>query len=117
MNIVFFFGCFRGVAGHHEAGHYWRLPDGRRSNPYGPFGSCPDGTLCPKGNQYQGKAWLHHKDGWTAIGLWDRTGDARGNSNSNFIVEGTYTFDEMCELIALQWLELWERIGKVEEFV
>jgi hypothetical protein len=73
-----------------------------------PWGSYPDGTLCPDGlilkkngeeyMQPEGKALLHQKDGWTALGFWDRSGDHRFNSNSNFLVRGTYTFDEMLAL-------------------
>lgn len=43
--------------------------------------------------QPQGKALVHHRDGWTALAFWDRTCDSRGNSNSVFILEGTHDFD------------------------
>lgn len=114
---VFFFGCTRGIDEFHkEAGHYMYEPGYRSSwDVVTPFERYPDGTLCPEGPQVQGLAKLHQKDGWTAIGFWDRTGDARGNSNSNFIVRGTYTFDEMCKLAEEQYPELWKRIGKVTE--
>jgi len=63
-----------------------------------PWGTHPDGTLAPKGAQIEGEALLHQKDGWTALAFWDRSGDSRGNSNSAFFIEGTYTFDEMLAL-------------------
>lgn len=116
---VFFYGCFKGVIKdgfeYKEAGHYWRSPDGGTVDVQSPFGHYPDGTLAPAGTQYQGIAKLHQKDGWTAIGFWDRTGDERGNSNSNFVVRGTYSFDEMCKLAQEQWPELWKRIGRVTQ--
>lgn len=56
---------------------------------------------------------MHQKKGWTAIGFWDRTGDNRGNSNSNFIVEGTYSFEDMCHLAEQAFPAIWKRIGNV----
>jgi len=115
--VVYFYGCLEGIDDQHtEAGHYWREPDLVLScMPMTPFGRYPDGTLCPDGPQRQGLAKLHHKDGWTAIGFWDRTGDTRGNSNSNFIARGTHTFDEMVKLAAEAYPLLWKRFGKVTE--
>lgn len=111
---VYFYGCMKGVAGHTEAGHYWRASDGSDGHKSGsPFGRYPDGTLCPEGGQVQGAAILHQKDGWTAIGFWDRTGDDRGNSNSNFIVQGTYSFEEMCKLAQEAYPALWKRFAPI----
>jgi hypothetical protein len=112
---VFYYGCLRDVDERTEAGHYMYEPGYRSSRVESPFGRCPDGTLCPEGQQVQGLALLHQKDGWTAIGFWDRTGDSRSNSNSNFLVRGTYTFDEMCKLAQDQYPELWKRIGTVTQ--
>ena len=112
--VVYFYGCMMGVNGDTQAGHGWKASDssdGYRSG--SPFGRYPDGTLCPEGPQAQGAVILHQKEGWTAIGFWDRTGDDRGNSNSNFIVQGTYTFEEMCQLAQEAYPALWKRIGGV----
>jgi hypothetical protein len=99
-------------------GHHLIDKDGDKfygaSKVFTPWGSYPDGTLCPEGlvlrnlgeksnAQPEGKALLHHKDGWTAVGFWDRSGDTRWNSNSNFLVRGTYTFDEMLALAKTQF--------------
>jgi hypothetical protein len=115
---VYFFGCLEGIDDDHtEAGHYWRNQDLRQPNGTPTvFGRYPDGTLCPDGPQHQGVAKLTQKDGWTAIGFWDRTGDERGNSNSNFIVRGTYTYDEMVKLAQEAYPLIWKRCGKVTEF-
>lgn len=114
---IFFFGCTRAIdEKHKEAGHHMYEPGYRSTYRLTtPWGRSPDGTLCPEGPQHQGIVKLTQKDGWTAIGFWDRSGDARGNSNSNFLIHGTYTFDEMCKLAAEQYPELWKRIGKVTE--
>lgn len=109
--VVYFFGCMRGVDGYTEAGHYWRASNGTRAHPT-VFEKYPDGTLCPEGGN-RGAAVLHQKEGWTAIGFWDCTGDSRSGSNSNFIVHGTYTFEEMCQLAAEAYPALWKRFGKV----
>ena len=42
----------------------------------------------------QGKATFFHINGWTILAFWDRSGDKRGNSNSTFLLRGTYTFEE-----------------------
>src|ERR1700693_4562864 len=76
---VYFFGCMRGP------GHYLHSnpsPRGlterralcaiERSNPWG---YKIDGKLCPAGAQVQGRALVHHKDGWTALSFWDRSVD------------------------------------------
>lgn len=113
--IVYFFGCLRNATPHDtEAGHYLRSSDGSQTrNLTHPFGRYPDGTLCPEGAQAQGAAVLHQKDGWTAIGFWDRTGDERGNSNSNFIVQGTFTFEEMCSMAQEAYPALWKRFAPI----
>jgi hypothetical protein len=114
---VFYFGFYDG-------GH--RLIDKNGDSFYGndvstPWGSHPDATLLEaplvlrkvdenEGMQPEGKAILHHKDGWTALGFWDRSGDSRYNSNSNFLVRGTYTFDEMLALAKEQFHGIFARM-------
>ena len=115
---VFFFGCMKDATPHHtQAGHYMYRNMNRESYETStPWGRTPDGPLCPPEKEHgqpQGAAVLHQKDGWTAIGFWDRTGDSRGNSNANFMVQGTYTFDEMCAMAQEAYPQLWKRFGKV----
>jgi len=81
----------------------------RKDNPT-PWGANMDGTLAPKGAQIEGEALLHHKDGWTAIAFWDRSGDSRGNSNSAFFVQGTHTFDEMLAICKARFAPVFQRI-------
>lgn len=117
--IVYFYGCLKGIDERHtEAGHYMEASDGSDAwRLVNPFGSFPDGTLCPdeRKGQPQGLAILHQKDDWTAIGFWDRTGDSRPGSNSNFLVQGTYTFEEMCAMAQEAYPALWKRIGAVRQ--
>lgn len=54
-----------------------------------------DGTLCPPGQQFQGRCLIHHKDGWTALAFWDRTIDERNNSCSVFLAQGEHSFSDM----------------------
>ncbi len=103
---VYHFGCL-GVVG-----HYMTAPGGRsedsltRSNPWG---LQIDGYLCPQDSQVEGRACLHHKDGWTAIAFWDRSVDSRPMSNSAFLAPGTFTFDEMLALAREQRPEIVNR--------
>jgi hypothetical protein len=104
---AFYFGCKRGVGGDTQAGHHlydesYRTVYGRDRGwadwGCGPFDAL-DAALAPRpSGRYseapQGHAALHHRDGWTAISFWDRSGDSRGNSNSTFIFNAELTFDE-----------------------
>ena len=103
---VYYFGCVK------ESGHYLWIDlydrDRKlfRSQPWGDHLDC---ELCPSGVQVEGVARHHHKEGWTAIAFYDRSVDTRGNSNSAFIAEGTYTFDGMVTAAKAQWPEVWAR--------
>jgi hypothetical protein len=94
---MYYFGCVG------KSGHYMFQPSDSypkqdhtftRDNPWG---YQVDSGLCPSGPQVEGRAMIHHKDGWTALSFWDRSVDRRSGSNSNFLAEGTFTFAEMVE--------------------
>ncbi len=127
----YFFGVWN------DCGHFWR-PAARYpqdQSPYQPTG-CPwgdrhvDAILCrrlppkdPWGSrqeteheQVEGLARLHHKDGWTALAYWDRSGpDKRMGCNSNFVAEGTFTFEQMMEMARYHFPHVIERTkGKFE---
>lgn len=91
-------------------GHYLRSPSGATLwDGVGPFRWDElDGAFCvnarrlgarrspvPEADQEQSACKLTHRRGWTVLAFWDRTGDARGNSNSAFIAEGALGFEEM----------------------
>ncbi len=106
---VYFFGC-RG-----RPGHYLQRADGyhehwsKRPVPW--TDNELDTYLAPKGRpQKQGPALVHHRNGWTALAFWDRTGDGRGNSNSAVIAEGTHDFGAMVTIMQEQLPWLAERL-------
>lgn len=70
-----------------------------------------DGPLCPDDpTQTQGVAKLTQKDGWTALGFWDRSVDHRGNSNSVFIVAQETTFKHIIELAHVYFEPVMKRL-------
>lgn len=96
---VFYFGCWE------RPGHFMRasgkLRYSREESDFtynNPWGYHIDGGLCPDGPEVQGRALIHHKDGWTAMSYWDRSIDGRGKCNSNFLAEGTLDFAQMLEI-------------------
>jgi hypothetical protein len=117
-------------------GHFWRSArlysqDGGRHGPRGcPWGDRHvDGILCrpvrsglhlsldeSRSEEIEGLTRLHHKDGWTAIAYWDRSGpDRRYGCNSNFVAVGTFTFDEMLTLARHHFPHVIARtVGKFE---
>jgi len=92
---IYYFG-YNG-SGHHMVNEGFEVLPWSMKDDCTPWGMFTDGTLCPdlKGYQTEGVAALHHKDGWTALAFWDRSGDKRFNSNSAFFTQGEYTFEEM----------------------
>lgn len=96
--VVLYFGCAHGVWDR-DVGHFFYSEDGRRvglSSPEALPWKKVDGALAPRvgrSEKPQGVAAIHHKDGWTALSFWDRTGDERGNSSSTFFIEGEAPFE------------------------
>jgi hypothetical protein len=76
-----------------------------------PWGNNIDSGLCPRPESVDGKISEHHKDGWTAIAFWDRSGDSRPNSNTAFFVCCTMTTDELLVWSRKQWPEVFNRKG------
>jgi hypothetical protein len=68
------------------------------------------GTI-PCDEQPQGRCCLHHKDGWTALSFWDRTGDVRHGSSSTIVARGTFGIAEMLERFKTELPRLWERVN------
>lgn len=103
---ILYFGCIPSMG---EVGHYmWKASGEKdwdliRGNPWG---YKVDGGLCPKGPG----ALRHCKDGWTCISFWDRSGDQRPGSNSNFLVQGEFSFAEMVALGRQQFPAVFARI-------
>ncbi len=100
MNDVFHFGYKQG------AGHCWQTANGRESQKVAQAAVGErlsweiDSRYCPpkSDGQTQGAARLSKVNDWTVLAWWDRTGDARGNSNSCIVARGEHGFDEMLAL-------------------
>ena len=60
--------------------------------------------------EVEGEALLHHKDGWTALCMWDRSVDARGACNSNYLAEGIFSFDEMVAMASQRFVKRWNKM-------
>lgn len=54
-----------------------------------------DGMLAPRFTREEGKALLHHFDGFTILAFWNYSVDKRGGSNSMFVFPGKLDFDQM----------------------
>ena len=85
----------------HHRGHHLYYPSGTAASYFAwPIPWSPrevDGALCER-PEVIGKRWLHHRDGWTALAQWDRSGDDRPGSNTVFFFRGTYTEAEAIAL-------------------
>lgn len=113
MPSVLFFGCWG------PAGHYLYAPR-RRSVPgyYLPSSVQPhalDGKLAPADpQQREGRARLHHLDGWTVVAWWDRSADKRMDSNSALLVHGTHSFAAVLLTAGDAFPELLPRFADLE---
>lgn len=119
-NGPFYFGVWTGT----KAGHYMFGVDGRMLSraersvlPWreGEIDCAmqpsadKDDSYNPNRDETQGHAAIHHKDGWTALCMWDRSEDLRGGCNSNFFFEGTFSFDQMVEMSKNSFQKVWDR--------
>jgi hypothetical protein len=120
---MFYFGPWD-EAGHYlfdEQGYGVRTKD-RGAFPWDEYSgeSGIDGVLQPgcfrkfdrwmHGDQLEGQALLHHRSGWTALSFWDRSVDKRGNCNSTYFAEGTFTFDEMVAMAKERFAYRWNKM-------
>lgn len=80
-----------------------------------------DGTLQPgrvlwrdhwiqQGPMREGDAVVHHKDGWTALAIWDSSVDKRPGCSSTYIAKGTFTFEQMVEMAKARFSERWNKM-------
>jgi hypothetical protein len=78
-------------------------------------GKLQPGCWCDRGHwehgqENEGEALLHQKDGWTLISFWDRTIDHRFACNSSYIAKGIFTFEQMVELAKVRFAERWNKM-------
>jgi hypothetical protein len=98
LRRMFYFGC------KNQAGHGMHCSPSNQVNIDiahnflydNPWRQGIDGDLCPEDKeQKEGIAVISQKDGYTALSFWDRSIDHRFSSNSNFIAEGNFNFEDM----------------------
>lgn len=58
----------------------------------------------------QGRLHLSIVNGWTVLGMWDRTADTRSGCSASFIAEGVHSIDEMKAIAARDFPVQWKRI-------
>lgn len=102
-----FFGVWR--AG--QAGHY--LTDRHRRSRYElRWMTYLDGDLPPLDErEEERRATVTHIHGWTALAMWDRTGDPRGRCNAVFWMPGSLSFEAMLAVATEAFPEIIARIG------
>ena len=106
---AYYFGCWG------DTGHYWWRPSKERLSFKDAKDRFPtlyvqiDTGFCPKNTQREGVCTLNHIDGYTILSFWDRSVDTRPGSNSNFIVEGTFSFVEMISIAKAQYPMVFRR--------
>lgn len=77
-----------------------------------PWGVALDGGLLDGERDIPNGTWFErHKDGWSAVSFWDRSGDERPNSNSAFIVHAEMDGKSILDLARAQWPEVFARPG------
>lgn len=105
-NECYYFGCWR------RPGHFLYRPDGLTTSWPGLRNQELDCILCPQDKaQPEGSAALSVRPGeFTVLSFWDRTGDSRMNSNSNFVMSGEHDFDSAVQTAREAFPEVWERI-------
>jgi len=70
-----------------------------------------DGQYCIQTTNVEGRALIHFVQGWTVLSFWDRSGDSRGGSNSNFVVKGRHSFNDMVEITRALFPQIWARFN------
>ena len=106
MKKAFYFGCWKGD------GHFLWSNDGsplKRTEIPWTLAEL-DGNLQPK-PEIVGHAKLHHRMGWTALAIWDRSGDSRPGSTSVFMLQGELTYHETLQAIQQAFPDLWARMN------
>ncbi len=53
---------------------------------------------------------ITHEQGWTILAMWDRSIDKRYGSNAAFLIEGTFTKDQMWEMAHTTYPKITQRL-------
>ncbi|QSQ13879.1 hypothetical protein [Myxococcus landrumensis] len=75
-----------------------------------------DGQLAPSDRtQQEGRACVHHIDGWTVVAWWDRGVDKRMGGNSALLMRGTHSMPEVLAAAGAHFPELLLRFAGLVE--
>lgn len=61
--------------------------------------------------QPQGLVRTTHEAGWTIFSFWDQTGRQQYGSNAAFLLEGTWTFEDLAPVASRAFPRQWARFG------
>jgi hypothetical protein len=104
---AFYFGCWGRV------GHGYHDPSGRSAGREAtPWAYGIDGWRKPTSGQ-QGSAAIAHKDGWTALDVYDYTIDSRSGSHSVFLFDVDCDFATAVALAEEFFPKLVARVGPI----
>ncbi len=109
----YYYGCV-GDIGHYLWGPGYSKPCGPSDWPFGTLGQPLDGepNFAPLDKtQPTGPMRLTHIEGWTVLGMWDRSVDKRMGSHSTFTAKGDYDREQMIALAAEHFPRVWARIA------
>jgi hypothetical protein len=104
---MYYFGCWDRV------GHYLHKPQGISVQNAGPFTSHIDGKYPPKTKdirENEKESSITHEQGWTILAMWDRSVDERYGSNAAFLIEGTYTKEQMWQIAKIYYKQIVNRL-------
>lgn len=76
------------------------------------YQSLDGGLLPPASREKLGEFYLSIINGWTVLGMWDRSGDKRFGSSASFIAEGVHTEEEMKIISSQHFPKQWARIQR-----
>ena len=112
MIRIYFFGVNQpNSSGHFLYGHDgYKIYDERHTGLPFKFHILDGGLLPPSAPQDQGRIHMSIINDWTALTMWDRTGDRRAGSCAAFVAEGVFDLATMKEIMSKNFPELWTRI-------
>ncbi len=107
MIKAYYFGCVK------EVGHYWWTLGLRKI--YNDKLPGVDAVYCPPDSEQEGRAQIiyltpnQYGGAYTLISFWDYSVDSRPGSNSNFMLEGVLSFEDMKIRSKELFPEIWKR--------
>lgn len=114
--MAYYFGCWEKG----QTGHFLFDEKGNSFASYAKVPSLPT-DLQPKyldtpPQTPQSKLNLVHQWGYSIISTTDKSADSRGGSHSKFIIEGTYSMEEMVQLFHKHFPQQAQRISSFKPF-